>query len=368
MTFKRDQEDIGHRTDAQTVAARIRATRRRMRLTLDRLAARAQLDKGYLSRVERGQKAPSIGTLLRVAEALNVQIGYLFGEKTQPDGISVIRRNCHQRFSGKRDASTIVFDAVLPADGARRLSAFIALPGPNANAKLVDHPGDELVYVLRGTVRLKFVDRVISLKAGDCAHFDGHLKHQLQRIGERPAEVLIVIGQDLPAATKAGVAKPPAHTAHRPFGPLRFNTRTRSRRCSPTAFLFSPVAAHNDRSGVRVDSSPATPRAVIPVHESLGTGNPQVHHGHLHDISLLVGRLLAIPMLGPRSNGCRICGIRLLAGERCGRQGVDKYRRTSSRDDGDGDQKANHMLHKLLHSGIVQIGVLRWVFTSFIPA
>jgi transcriptional regulator with XRE-family HTH domain len=198
-----ERESVRRRSEAQAIASRIRATRRQMRLTLDELAARTELDKGYLSRIERGQKTPSIGTLLKVAAALSVQIGHLFGEKTRADAITVIRHNRRKGFPGTPDRKGPAYEVILPATGTRHLSAFIALPGPEAEIKPVDHPGDELMYVLQGSVRIAFADRVVTLHAGDCAHFDGHLKHQLTRQGAEPAQVLIVVGQDLPAASKA---------------------------------------------------------------------------------------------------------------------------------------------------------------------
>ena len=200
-------QDTRNRADSQAIASRIRATRRQMRLTLDHLARQTQLDKGYLSRIERGQKTPSIGTLLRISEALQVQIGHLFGEKTTPDDITIVRRDRHKGFPGKSDSGS-AFEAILPASGTRRLSAFIVHPGVDDELKPVDHPGDELLYVLRGSVRVTFADRVVALEEGDCLHFAGHLKHQLQRVGKEIAQVLIVVAQDLPTASKDSAAAP----------------------------------------------------------------------------------------------------------------------------------------------------------------
>ena len=177
------------------IAGSIRAARRRAGVTLATLAARIDLDKGYLSRLERGEKNPSIGALLKIAEALNVQIGQLFGETTGKDAITVVRRDEHIDLAAAGDLLTQV---ILPAAGKRRLSAFLVEPDTSKGTRHAAHPGDELLYVLEGSVEVDFSDRSGQLEKGDCLHFDGHLRHLISSIDGQYSRVLIVVGQDLP--------------------------------------------------------------------------------------------------------------------------------------------------------------------------
>jgi transcriptional regulator with XRE-family HTH domain len=184
---------------ANVVGSCIHAARRRKGMMLVELAERTGLDKGYLSRVERGQKSPSIGTLLKIAEALAVPVSQLFGENTDENAIVVIRRDAHVQIS---DASSMgpgsALQALLPADGRRRLSVFMVEPGSGRLVQNADHPGDEFLYVLEGIVEVILPDRVVELEAGDALVFDGHLRHQIRRVGEAYCRALIVVAQDLP--------------------------------------------------------------------------------------------------------------------------------------------------------------------------
>lgn len=177
------------------IASGIHAARRRAGMTLATLAAQIELDKGYLSRLERGEKSPSIGALLKIAEALNVQIGQLFGETTGKDAITLVRRDQHIDLASAGD---LLSQVILPATGQRRLSAFLIEPDKGEEVRHTAHPGDELLYVLEGSIEVAFNDRKLQLEAGDCLHFDGHLQHLICSAGRKRSRVLIVVGQDLP--------------------------------------------------------------------------------------------------------------------------------------------------------------------------
>jgi transcriptional regulator with XRE-family HTH domain len=181
---------------ATMVGMGILTARRREGLTLAELGQRTGLDKGYLSRVERGQKSPSIAALLKIAEALGVQVGHLLGERTTADAVRVVRQSEQIRIHG--DAAGSIVNVILPATEQRRINAFIVEVGSNPQEKGVDHTGDEFIHVLRGTVLIRLRDRAIELTAGDSVCFDGHLRHHMTRQGSALAEVLIVIAQDLP--------------------------------------------------------------------------------------------------------------------------------------------------------------------------
>lgn len=167
-------------------------------MTLEQLATKVAMNKGYLSRIERGEKSPSVSALLRIAEALDVQVGHLFGETSAPEAITVVRRDEHLAVTGQVDEESLL-QMIFPASGRRRLSAFLIEPGSRREFREADHPGDEMMYVLAGSIEVIFADRTIKLEAGDCIHFDGHLRHQVRRVGKAKAKALLVVGQDLSA-------------------------------------------------------------------------------------------------------------------------------------------------------------------------
>ncbi|WP_164867893.1 helix-turn-helix domain-containing protein [Rhodovarius crocodyli] len=174
------------------LGARLRALRQAAGMTLDTLAEAAKLDKGYLSRVERGQKSPSIATVLRLSEALSVPVGELFGERVAEHAVRVTRKA--ERVTTVPDAGSH-FEALSRAGSA--LEAFILYPPaefrPPAAASA--HSGEELLLVLSGTIEMRFADRGFVLETGDCAQFPGHLQHRIRQVGEVRASALVAVAR-----------------------------------------------------------------------------------------------------------------------------------------------------------------------------
>jgi transcriptional regulator with XRE-family HTH domain len=175
------------------MGARLRALRQSRELTLDALAEMASLDKGYLSRLERGQKNPSIATVLRLSEALDVPVAELFGERLAEHAVRVTR--ARDRLSVSPTGATAHGIEALSRDGSA-LEAFVLHPAAEFSTEgHAEHAGEELFFVLHGTVELRFADRGFVLEAGDCAQFPGHLPHRIRRVGTEPASALVAVAR-----------------------------------------------------------------------------------------------------------------------------------------------------------------------------
>ena len=160
--------------------------------TLDALAAMTGLDKGYLSRVEREQKSPSLAAVLRLAAALDAPVGELFGERVAEHAVRVVRRG--ERVPVPLGEPLVPrFEALSRAEAA--LEAFVVYPAATFSepGDAAIHPGEELLLVLSGTIEMRFIDRGFVLEKGDCAQFPGHLPHRLRQVGERAASALIAV-------------------------------------------------------------------------------------------------------------------------------------------------------------------------------
>lgn len=160
-------------------------------MTLDRLAAESGLDKSYLSRLERGQKSPSIATVLKLSDALDVTMDQLFGMAVPDDAVRVTRANDRVRPAKEDDAAS--FEALIPGDGL--MEAFVLHPGPEFGTNHAEHAGEELFFVLDGQIEIRFPDRTVALAEGDSIQFPGHLPHSIRRVGE-PASALVAIAKE----------------------------------------------------------------------------------------------------------------------------------------------------------------------------
>jgi mannose-6-phosphate isomerase-like protein (cupin superfamily) len=76
------------------------------------------------------------------------------------------------------------------------LEGFLFHVGAEPTGRGQQHDGEELFFVISGTVSMRTPDRNYILEAGDCAYFPGHLSYHMHRIGSEPAIALIAVGRE----------------------------------------------------------------------------------------------------------------------------------------------------------------------------
>ncbi|WP_328393471.1 XRE family transcriptional regulator [Streptomyces sp. NBC_00390] len=168
------------------VAPRLRDLRRRRRLTLEAAARRAGLSPAHLSRLETGQRQPSLPMMLALARIYGTTVGDLLGE-LPPEREAVIR-------AGRREpAASDGWTYQQAGAPGRAMQALRVVVPYGAQGDMVRvHPGEEWLYVLEGRLRLSLGDFVQELAPGDSAHFDSLTPHRLAAATPDGAELLFV--------------------------------------------------------------------------------------------------------------------------------------------------------------------------------
>jgi transcriptional regulator with XRE-family HTH domain len=166
------------------VTALLRAVRRQRGLTLEQLAAKTGLTKSYLSKIERRQSTPSIAVALKVARALEVDVGRLFSDEAAEEKITVDRAA-----GGDGERYQVLASALL----GKSMSPFVVRPTTNlVDDPHAEHTGQEFVFVHAGRVELDYGDQTIKLGTGDSAYFDASVSHKIRAVGAKPAEVVVI--------------------------------------------------------------------------------------------------------------------------------------------------------------------------------
>lgn len=80
--------------EKNTIGDRLRELRYRMDLTQEKLGEKADLHYSYIGQVERGDKTPSLKSLLKIAQALNISPEELIKEEEQEKSFADIRLKC----------------------------------------------------------------------------------------------------------------------------------------------------------------------------------------------------------------------------------------------------------------------------------
>ena len=156
---------------------------------LEDLAERAGLSRAYLSRLESGERQPSLGALFGVARAYGVAPSSLFEPEPEVGSLAVVRatEGRAQRGNG------LLYERLSEGGWAFNLQPLrVVVPAEREAEALYRHEGEQWLYVLSGRLRLEMAGEEVELEAGDAAHFDADNPHRFEALDGRDAEVIVV--------------------------------------------------------------------------------------------------------------------------------------------------------------------------------
>ncbi len=173
----------------QTLGNRLHAMRESRDWTLEVLAERSGLSKPYLSRLEAGERQPSIVALCSIAEAFGVSVATLFEQPdSSPDCIIVRQKN-----SVTQTVNNLWF---VPLSGSTKpfnlQPIAVTIPADRPGDETYQHDGEEWLHVVSGRIQICVDGTAHQLEPGDSAHFDSRLPHRLTALGGNDAKIILV--------------------------------------------------------------------------------------------------------------------------------------------------------------------------------
>ncbi len=175
------------------IGNRIRKLRRHRDLVIDDLAKTTGLSRAYISQVETGKASPSIQTLEKLADALDIPISYFFMDESF---------TCH--VVPKDERQVIYYGAPNGPDSQKKRINFLSAPNRQLEMVLLEipvgyvasgrnhsHDGEECHLVLEGTIKATQGEKSFILKEGDSYHWDGSIPHRVENAGNVPAKLLV---------------------------------------------------------------------------------------------------------------------------------------------------------------------------------
>ncbi|WP_411104472.1 helix-turn-helix domain-containing protein [Streptomyces sp. cmx-4-9] len=182
-TDQQDEELAGVLT---AVGPRLRALRQQRGATLAQLGEETGISLSTLSRLESGQRRPTLELLLPLARAHRVALDELVGAPETGDP------RIRPRPFVRHGATYVPLSRSSP--GGVNAFKTIMPPHEGPTPGLRVHEGYEWLYVLSGRVRLLLAEHDLVLGPGEAAEFDTHTPHAFFNPGPHPAELLSLFG------------------------------------------------------------------------------------------------------------------------------------------------------------------------------
>ncbi|ARK32502.1 cupin domain-containing protein [Halalkalibacter krulwichiae] len=153
------------------------------------LARLADITPSMLSQIERGLANPSIQTLKVLAKALDVPtFSFLLEDNDTAD--LVVRANERKKMTVEH----LSYELISPDFTGTMATAIMKVPPQTTSSeKLLSHKGEEVAYVLAGTIKIYLNGEEYTLVEGDSVKIPAHMKHKWENAFDTEASILFSV-------------------------------------------------------------------------------------------------------------------------------------------------------------------------------
>ncbi|MCX5880007.1 MAG: XRE family transcriptional regulator [Deltaproteobacteria bacterium] len=186
------QEDL-----AVNVGERVKRVREKRGLSLLDISRRTGIDVSLLSEIEEGQSAPPLGTVIKLAKALEMKMGYFIsGDELRP--FTIVHRGDRKvvsRYDSKRDKHYgYGYESLAPYKKDRHMEPFLVTLQPaTTEEERSAHDGQEFIFVLTGSMEVRLGEEIHVLEPGDAIYYDSTVPHLVKCHGQETTRILAVL-------------------------------------------------------------------------------------------------------------------------------------------------------------------------------
>ena len=192
-------KDVREELKDLNLGQKIKNLRQKKGLTLQEVAEKANLSEPVLVQIEGEVVAPPVATLLKIARAVNVNIGYFFQDQDAEKRAVVVPKSDRKRVFRRihEDPSKVgyYYESLAYPKADKHMEPFHVTFEVKKKEDLIffNHKGEEFIYVLDGQLEFNYEDETYALGTGDSLYFDASLPHAFRAVGKKAATAIDVI-------------------------------------------------------------------------------------------------------------------------------------------------------------------------------
>lgn len=169
------------------LGAKLKELRLSNDLTLEELANRSELTKGFLSQVERNLTSPSISTLEDILEALGSSLAEFFAEEKEEQVVF------HKEDFFVSENKDYTIEWIIPNAQKNEMEPILLTLNPGSKSQIMtSYDGEEFGYVLQGSVQILIGQKKYKAKAHETFYLSGKKSHWIENTGKSIAKILWV--------------------------------------------------------------------------------------------------------------------------------------------------------------------------------
>jgi transcriptional regulator with XRE-family HTH domain len=179
------------------VGERVKRVRENKGLSLLDVSQRTGMDVHILSDIEEGKVPPPLGSIIKLAKALEMKMGY-FISGDEEKAYTIVRRGDRKvvsRFDSRKGKHYgYEYESLAPHKKDRHMEPFLVTLQPSTtDEERSTHDGQEFIFVLRGKMEVRLGEEIHVLEPGDSIYYDSTVPHLVKSHGGEATKILAVL-------------------------------------------------------------------------------------------------------------------------------------------------------------------------------
>jgi quercetin dioxygenase-like cupin family protein len=191
-----DQVPVGEEASPE-LGIRVKKARESRGMSIFDIYLRTGIGVDLLSQIEEGTVVPPLGTVIKLAKALDLKVGYVIsGEEAKP--YTIVRREDRKVTSrydpAKEKRHGYEYESLAPRKTDRTMEPFLVTLEPSeTEEERSTHDGQEFIFVLRGKMEVRLGEEIHILEPGDSIYYDASVPHLVKCHGSETTKILAVL-------------------------------------------------------------------------------------------------------------------------------------------------------------------------------
>lgn len=180
------------------IGEKIKSLRLAKGMSIEEVAENSQMSVAMLGEIEEHNVSPPLGHIVSLAKGLDVSVGEVFGDSADSP-FCIVRSDDRKKVSrfDSSDSGTYgySYESLGHQKKNRQMEPFLVTltPAEDSHVEPNQHIGEEIIFVLEGTVEVRLSDHTDILNPGDSIYYDSNMPHVVSCHGTEPATILAVI-------------------------------------------------------------------------------------------------------------------------------------------------------------------------------
>jgi len=179
------------------IGLRVKEARRSRGFSMFDVYLRTDIPVDILAQIEEGEIVPPLGSVIKLAKALDVKVGYFVSGEEGTD-YTIVRRDDRKptsRYDPKKERQYgYEYESLAPRNMDRHMEPFLVTLKPSeTQEERSTHDGQEFIFVLSGSMEVRLGEKIHTLEAGDSIYYNAMVPHLVKCHGRESTKILAVL-------------------------------------------------------------------------------------------------------------------------------------------------------------------------------